>query len=95
MSLPRIENAQRRLELWKSEARAGVTVRFSRISSIPPEAFYIAFGLPNKNTIPVFSNGGVPFLPYQDQFAGTCRDYYAIDGGRNIQHHGGLALGHT
>ena len=27
----------------------------------------------------MFSNGGVPFTPYDDQLKGTCRDYYAID----------------
>jgi hypothetical protein len=26
------------------------------------------------------SNGGVPFVPYEDQLPGSCRDYFAIDG---------------
>ena len=30
-------------------------------------------------TLPLFSNGGVPFTPYADQLKGSCRDYYAID----------------
>ncbi len=77
---PRLRSAVRRIELWRSQPRARVTVRFHRISSTDPEVFYLAFGFPVKGVMPVFSGGGVPFTPYSDQLEGSCRDYYAIDG---------------
>jgi hypothetical protein len=76
----RLANARRHLELWKTEPRARVTVRFDRTSSLDPEVFYIAFAMPVEGTMPVLSNGGVPFTPYTDQLPGSVRDYYAIDG---------------
>jgi hypothetical protein len=77
---PRLRSAVRRIELWRSQPRARVTVRFHRISSTEPEVFYLAFGFPVKGVMPVFSGGNVPFTPYSDQLEGSCRDYYAIDG---------------
>lgn len=78
---PRLRAATRRMELWRRQPRARVTVRFERTSSVAPEVFYIAFALPVEDgTMPSFSNGGVPFVPYSDQLPGSCRDYYAIDG---------------
>lgn len=77
---PRLAGAQRRLELWRRQPRAQVTMRFDRTSSTAPEVFYMAFALPVQGVLPVFSNGGVPFVPYREQLEGSCRDYYAIDG---------------
>jgi hypothetical protein len=76
---PRLDRATRRLELWRREPRARLTVRFDRLSSRAPEVFYLNFAFPVEHVMPVFSNGGVPFTPYEDQLKGTCRDYYAID----------------
>ncbi len=76
---PRLDKATRRLELWKRDSRARLTVRFDRISSVAPEVLYINFAFPVGNTLPQFSNGGMPFTPYEDQLKGSCRDYYAID----------------
>ena len=77
---PRLRDATRRLELWKCEPRARLSMRFDRTSSLAPEVFYIAFALPVHEAMPVFSNGGLRFVPYRDQLEGSCRDYYAIDG---------------
>ena len=77
---PRLEWAQRRLEIWKGEPRARVTLRFNRISSEAPEILYAGFTLPCEGTLPRLSNGGVPFTPFTDQLPGTCRDYFAFDG---------------
>jgi alpha-mannosidase len=77
---PRLQRATRRLEIWKREPRARLTVRFDRTSSLAPEVFYLGFAFPVEGRIPAFSNGGVPFVPYRDQLEGSCRDYYAIDG---------------
>jgi hypothetical protein len=77
---PSVKSGIRRLELWRSQPRARVTVRFSRIDSTDPEVLYIAFGFPVQGVLPVFSGGGLPFTPYTDQLEGSCRDYYAIDG---------------
>ncbi|MCX7826028.1 MAG: hypothetical protein N2689_10775 [Verrucomicrobiae bacterium] len=77
---PRVAWAQRRLELWKREPRARVTLRFNRLSSEAPEILYAGFTLPCEGVLPCVSNGGVPFTPFQEQIAGTCRDYIALDG---------------
>ncbi len=36
--------------------------------------------LPCDGTLPRLSSGGLPFTPFTDQFPGTCRDYFGIDG---------------
>jgi hypothetical protein len=77
---PRFRWAVRQLELWKGQPRARLTVRFDRLSSVRPEAIFVAFTLPCPGVLPRLSNGGLPFVPFQDQIPGTCRDYFAIDG---------------
>ena len=77
---PRLARAGRRLEVWRREPRARLTVRFERVSSLAPEVFYLQFTFPEAGTLPRFSNGGVPFVPFRDQLEGSCRDYFAIDG---------------
>jgi hypothetical protein len=77
---PRLQWATRRLELWKDQPRVRFTLRFCRTSSEAPELYYIAFPLPCQGVLPRASNGGLPFVPYQDQIPGSCRDYFAIDG---------------
>jgi hypothetical protein len=76
----RLVKATRRLELWRREPRARLTVRFDRVSSLAPEVFFLSFALPQGSGLPVFSSGGVPFTPYRDQLPGSCRDYFGIDG---------------
>jgi hypothetical protein len=77
---PRLAWLQRRLELWNGEPRARLTVRFHRTESERPEIFYIACHFPSGAELPRTSNGGLPFVPYDDQLPGTCRDYFSIDG---------------
>ena len=77
---PRLAWAQRRLELWKREPRARLTLRFNRISSEAPEIFYAGFPFPCEGVLPIMSSGGVPFTPFRDQLPGACRDHLAIDG---------------
>ena len=76
---PRLANASRRLELWRAEPRARLTVRFDRRSSLAPEVLYLNFAFPTGALLPQFSNGGLPFTPFEDQLPGSCRDYFAID----------------
>lgn len=75
----RLQNAERRIELWRAQPRARVTIRFDRISSRNPEVLYAIFAFPLRGVLPVVSSGGVPFTPYTDQLPGSCRDYCAID----------------
>jgi hypothetical protein len=77
---PRFKWATRRLELWKGEPRARLTVRFNRLSSFDPELLCVVNPLPCDGILPRLSSGGLGFTPFTDQLAGTCRDYYAIDG---------------
>jgi hypothetical protein len=77
---PSLQWGTRVLELWKREPRARLTLRLNRLSSAAPEIFYVAFPLPTGDSLPRLSNGGQPFVPFDDQLPGTCRDYFAIDG---------------
>jgi hypothetical protein len=77
---PRFKWATRRLELWRSQPRARLTVRFNRLSSFDPELLCVVNPLPCDGTLPRLSSGGLGFTPFSDQLSGTCRDYFAIDG---------------
>jgi hypothetical protein len=77
---PRLQWATRVLEVWKREPRARFTLRINRLSSAAPEILYVGFPLPTGDTLPLVSNGGRPFTPFEDQLPGTCRDYFAVDG---------------
>jgi hypothetical protein len=77
--------AVRQLEMWNREPQARLTLRFDRLSSMRPEVIYVAFTLPCKGELPQLSNGGVPFVPFQDQLPGSCRDYFAIDSWAHYQ----------
>ena len=76
---PRTKWLKRRLELWNREPRARLTVRFHRIESERPEVLFVTCTLPCQKHLPEASNGGLPFVPYDDQLPGTCRDYFSID----------------
>ncbi|MFH1265115.1 MAG: hypothetical protein ABIK89_05265, partial [Planctomycetota bacterium] len=76
---PRLRWATRRLELHRKEPRARLTLRFNRISSEAPEVFFAVFPLPCEGTLPRTSTGGLPWVPFEDQLPGTCRDYFGID----------------
>ena len=80
LSHPRFKWATRRLELWKGQPRARLTVRFNRLSSFDPELLCVVNPLPCDGTLPRLSSGGFGFTPFTDQLSGTCRDYFAIDG---------------
>jgi hypothetical protein len=73
----------RELELWHDTPRARWTIRLDRLSGELPEIFFLGFTLPCPGVLPSASNGGLPFVPYQDQLPGTCRDYFSIDGWLN------------
>jgi len=77
---PRLKWGTRRLELWKNELRARLTVRFNRISSFDPELLCVISPLPCDGVLPRLSSGGMGFTPFQDQLPGSCRDYFAVDG---------------
>jgi hypothetical protein len=77
---PRLEWATRVLEVWRQEPRVRLTLRLNRRSSAAPEIFYLAFAFPTGDVLPRLSNGGQAFTPFTDQLAGTCRDYFAVDG---------------
>ncbi|MBI5386055.1 MAG: hypothetical protein HZA90_15375 [Verrucomicrobia bacterium] len=77
---PRLTWATRKVELWKREARARLTLRLCRRSSCDPEILFAEFPLPCEGTLPTLTCGGMPFTPYRDQIPGSCRDYFAIDG---------------
>ncbi len=43
------------------------------------EAFFVLCGFPAPGVLPEFTNGGVPFVPFDDQLPGACRDYIVVD----------------
>lgn len=77
---PRLQWGARTMEVWIREPRARFTIRINRLPSVDPEIFYLTFPLPTGDILPVLSNGGMPFVPFEDQIPGACRDYFAIDG---------------
>lgn len=76
----RLNRAERILEIWKDEPRVKYNIRFDRISSFLDEIFYVHFPMPETEKLPVTSNGGHKFIPYEDQLIGTSMDYFTIDG---------------
>jgi hypothetical protein len=79
LSHPRLRWATRELELWRREPRARLTVRFYRQPSEDPEAFFVRFPLGCEGAKPRTSCGGMPFVPFEDQIPGVCRDHFAVD----------------
>ncbi len=77
---PRLRWCTRQLELWKGTPRARLVLRFDRLSSPAPEAFFAVFLFPCEGVLPRLSAGGMPFVPFEDQLPGSCRDYFAADG---------------
>ena len=93
---PRLKWVTRRLSSWKAEPRARLTVRLNRLSSFDPELLCIVNPLPCDGTLPRLSSGGMDFTPFTDQFPGTCRDYFAIDGWGGLRDaRRALAVGHA
>jgi hypothetical protein len=82
---PRLKWLTRRLELWNGQPRARLTVRFHRTESELPELFFVVNTLPCADSLPETSNGGLTFVPYEDQLPGTCREYFSIDGWTHYQ----------
>lgn len=80
---PRTAWMKRKLEIWKGEPRARLTLSFDRTTNERPEIMYAAFTLPTKGILPTVSSGGVPFTPFTDVIPGACRDYFGIDGWAN------------
>ncbi len=76
---PRLKWFIRRLELFHDQPRARLTMRFHRTESELPEVFFAVCNVPCGRQLPTLSNGGLPFVPYEDQLPGTCRDYFTID----------------
>jgi hypothetical protein len=76
---PRLRYAERELTIWEREPRVRLRVRIYRLESDAPESFYVNFLLPQGGGLPTLSNGGVPFVPFEDQLGACCRDYVAID----------------
>ena len=79
MRHPRLQWGTRVLEIWRTEPRARLTLRFNRLSSAAPEIFYVAF-LCLRARAAADELRWAAFTPFEDQLLGTCRDYFAIDG---------------
>lgn len=85
MKHSRLKWLTRRMEVWNEEPRARLTVRFHRTESELPEIFFVASRIPCDEALPTVSNGGLPFVPFEDQLPGTCREYFSIDGWAQYQ----------
>ncbi|MBI4890363.1 MAG: hypothetical protein HY821_07035 [Acidobacteria bacterium] len=79
MAHPSLVTVLRRLEIFRKQPRATLTVRFDRKPNLAPEAIYLLMPFPTGAVLPKFSSGDAPFTPFQDQLPGSCRDYYAVD----------------
>lgn len=83
LELPGMKWMVRRLEVWNATPRARLTLRLNRTSSTDAEVIFLSFNVPPLGALPTISVGGVPFIPYQDQLPGSCRDYFPLDGWAN------------
>jgi hypothetical protein len=77
---PSLNSGERRVELFRGEPRASLTVRLDRKSRNSAEAFFVLCGFPAPGVLPEFTNGGVKFVPFDGQLPGACRDYVVVDG---------------
>jgi hypothetical protein len=68
------------MRIGKGESRCQLQLKINRKSNLEPEVYYAFFHLAESDTIPTISNAGIPFRPSADQLAGSCRDFYAMDG---------------
>ncbi|MBI5934840.1 MAG: hypothetical protein HY867_14140 [Chloroflexi bacterium] len=57
---------------FQSEWQMGATIH--------PEATYLLFPFNTPNAQARFDIGGMPVLPHLDQLAGSCRDYFTVQG---------------
>ena len=89
LSHPRLKYAVRELTVWEREPRIRLKLRIYRLESDEPESFYVNFVVPAAGALPLVSNGGVPFIPFEDQLGACCRDYVAIDGWARYRQEGG------
>jgi hypothetical protein len=77
---PDLNNAKRTIEICHTQHKLTYRIEFDRISSFKAVQYHVEFLMPLKNVLPVISNGGVSFIPFQDQLPGSCNDHYAFDG---------------
>ena len=89
LSHPRLKYSVRELTVWDHEPRIRLKLRIYRLESDDPESFYVNFVLPAGGVLPLVSNGGVPFVPFEDQLGACCRDYVAVDGWARYRQEGG------
>ena len=80
LSEPSLGWVTRRLEIWRDEPRVRFEIKLYRQSSELPQVIFASFPLPTGEAAPRTSNAGVPFIPFDDQLPGSCRDYFAVDG---------------
>ncbi len=85
LSHSRLKWFSRRMEVWNREPRARLTVCFHRTESELPEIFFVSSVVPCDAALPQMSNGGLAFVPFEDQLPGTCREYFSIDGWARYQ----------
>ncbi len=76
---PSLNSGERRVELFRDQPRATLTIRIDRRSMNSAEAFFVLCGFPAPGVLPEFTNGGVPFVPFDGQLPGACRDYVVVD----------------
>lgn len=77
---PSVRYGKRILTLNCHTGTAALELRMDRRSSFDPEVLFLRFDAPHTAALPTVSNAGGKFRPEADQFPGSCKDYYAIDG---------------
>lgn len=76
---PRVKGMVRTAEIFKEIPRIHINFVFDRISSEDPEIFYLRFPFPKEADQLLATNGGVPFVPYEDHLPNSCKDFFVTD----------------
>ena len=76
---PRVKKLNRQIEIQKESPRVKVKLSFDRLSSMIPEIFYVKFPFPASNNDILVTNGGIPFVPYEDHIPNSCKDFFVVD----------------
>lgn len=81
LSNERLNGARRRLTIYRHEPRVHVTIEFDRKlhAERTPEVIYVEFPFPDSRQKVTATNGGVPFEPYYDHVANTCKSFFLAD----------------
>lgn len=88
---------ERRLEIMRDEPRARLSITYDRPihADRELEVIYADFPFPDVPRKVLTSEGGMPYEPYKDNVANTCKGYYVADSWVRIENEDGIRVWST